>query len=327
MVRYFVTHQEVTFSCGQITVVMRSSSSVHLWLLWTTKDPFIKPRPFRNQESERPHQNNYSLEIHGDVEQDEPGDTTKHTFVFNFPPGAQRLYFYAINLSIGGIKASRTPIFAYELTYTPIAEELWQSNQPPTFPWSYSVGTLNPPFTHGRGFALLPTAYNAPAVLETNFGTALTQQQRETCNLTLTAYIAAIPPPEAPQGAALLATVLYFNQALQTEARDLIATRVIAPCDAGFDNILGEFSVPGTARFALQTAADTTSGPCSFPFDPVIPNPLLASFRLILSVGGTTGPGLPLTWLVGPVRVYTSAGTLTDVSDRWRHYRIHPFIP
>jgi hypothetical protein len=70
MARYYITHQDVSLTCGYITVNMRSHLSAHLWLLYTTTTPRQQPVPDRQQPSNRPHHLNLELFIEGVIEQE-----------------------------------------------------------------------------------------------------------------------------------------------------------------------------------------------------------------------------------------------------------------
>lgn len=146
MARYFVTHQSLSYDCGYVTVNMRTNSTQHLWLLYATTGPSIEGVPDAQQDANKPHHLNFTLYIDGVIEQEEAGDTILHTFKFALPASQPVVYFYTINMGTAGLKATRSPIFAYE--FDPIQQ--WQETWLPGldsinhFTFSYDTAIQTP---------------------------------------------------------------------------------------------------------------------------------------------------------------------------------------
>src|ERR1044072_8589915 len=98
MARYFVTHQTLTLTCGTLVIDMRTATSDHLWLLYTTIDAGFNPVEDFQQQQTKAHHYNYTATIEGVIEQEEPGNTTTHTFRFPWPANREALWFYTINI-------------------------------------------------------------------------------------------------------------------------------------------------------------------------------------------------------------------------------------
>lgn len=166
MTRYYITHQTLSYNCGLIEVNMTSHTPQHLWLLYTTKAPQVDPIPDIQQPGNRPHQNNFRTFIEGVIEQEEPGETTHHTFHFALPPSQGIIWFYTINMGVHGLKATRSPIFAYEFIPTPIWQETWQ--QPDVFNHGWQ-------FTDFPPFSLAYPSLNRLLERKSNIGTSSVQ--------------------------------------------------------------------------------------------------------------------------------------------------------
>jgi len=327
MTRYFVTHQTATIHCSTVTVNMTTSTAQHLWLLWTTKEPFIRPRPFRNQESTRPHQNNFSLQIMGDVEQQEPGNTTQHTFVLPWPYTATRLFFYSINQGTGKIKASRSPIFAYDISPQILFEETWSISGKPDLPWLHP-GTPPAPFPYtGGGSLILRNSIDRSDALHLDLVALLGDSPSVLCNLFLRVKIGNFQlglPTDDAQGSVL---IVYAGSAGSPANRDGRFTLGQDPCVVSDGNYTYPASLNSTVGFPLSPMLLELPDICGNPDDPPPPAAYASELRLIASSSGPLNPQREWFFTYGPVQIGTTSGVMTDVSGQWRHKRIAPFIP
>lgn len=324
--RYFVTHQTVTLTCSTLLVEMTTHTAQHLWLLWTTKPPFVRPRPFRNQESERPHQNNYSLEIHGDVEQREPGDTKQHTFELPFPYTSTRIFFYSINMGSPAIKATRSPIFAYDIVPRILFTETWSVTGKPDLPW-FTRGTPPPPMPYnGGGNVNLRGSIDTADVIFLDLAALLGTDPATLCNLFIRVKIGHWQfglPTDDGQGEV---SIIFANAAAQTAARNGLFTFATDPCVGLPTNYVYPASIDATVGFPVSPMLDPLPNLCGQPNDPPIPNAYASELRLFSSSSGPFNP--PREWFFnfGEVQIGTTTGTAVDVSGQWRHKRIAPFL-
>lgn len=324
--RYFITHQQATLNCSTLTVNMTSGTAQHLWLLYSFKDPFVRPRPYRNQQSERPHQNNFSLEIQGDVEQQEPGNTIDHTFVLPWPYATTRLYFYSINQGTGGLKATRSPIFAYEITPQILFEETWSVTGKPDLQW-YRNGNpvTNVPY-NGGGTVLLRGSIDTADYVELVVGDLIDRNPATLCNMFVrveTRNFLLGFPTDSAHGEIIF---VYANAIGQTSARNGLFTFPHDPCSIQPTNYVYPASPSATIGFPVSPMMLTLPNICGEPNDPPIADAWLHVLRLFASSAGPLDPFREWFFPYGKVQIGTTAGTLTDVSGQWRHKRIAPFL-
>lgn len=326
MTRYFVTHQTATLLCDQVTVTMRSSTSQHLWLLATTKPPYIRPRPFRGQQSERPHQNNFSLEIQIVSEQEEPGNTLTHTFVFTWPFQAQTVWFYAINQGTGSIKATRTPIFVYQISETKVLEETWGTSGQPDLPWVFQADFQQDTPIYGGGHALIRQPLKGRANLDLDLTPYLGTIPNSFCNLYIRVKFGTFSPFPTMSETEPIASLIYRNANGLAVARNGYTAIMHDPCVWHPNNYVIPVAPSSTIGFPPTYMHEQTISLCGDPINPPISDPYLAGIQLSWVM---TGPDPSGPWLAswGGVYIGTTGGQLIDISGQWRNKRLSPFLP
>lgn len=327
MSRYFVTHQEVVLACGMLTVTMRTSTAQHLWLLWTVKSPYIRPIPFRGQQSTVPHQNNLSLEIMGDVEQEEPGNTTEHTFMLPWPGQADTIFFYSINLGTGSLKASRSPLFVYKLTQSPLLFEDWSKGLTGNYPWTFATSSPADAVYPSLNSLVLDCATNSGCSITLDFTTLIQQFPVPACDLMLTIGAAKLSGPDnmfaltqfllgpTPGQQIDFFTFFHVINAFQPDAY-LVQHGQAAPSPAGGISY----------RTGLGAAFYQPS--CMYPVTPIPYTPSYpSSITLAVTTAGNPTGSPPLRARFGPLVLSSVNGQLIDISGEWRGQRLAPFIP
>lgn len=310
-----------------LLVHMTTHTPQHLWLLWTTKEPYIRPRPFRGQQSERPHQNNFSLEIQGDVEQQEAGRTTEHTFELPFPYTSTRIFFYSINMGESGLKATRSPIFAYDIVPRILFTETWSVTGKPDLPWFTRGFPPHPLPYNGGGHVILRGTIDTADVIYLDLASLLGNDPATLCNLFIRVQIGNFQYGQSGDTGEGQIAIIFENQAGDTAARNGLFTIQYDPCSVLPHNYVYPASVNSTVGFPLSPMLDVLPNICGEPNDPVIPNAYASELRLFAASAGPFDPVREWFFNYGRIEIGTTAGTLTDVSGQWRHKRIAPFIP
>lgn len=327
MTRYFVTRQTVELHCNVLTVHMTTSSIQHLWLLWTTKDPYVRPRPYRNQQSERPHQNNFSLEIQGDVEQEEPGNTLTHTFTLVWPFNSTRLFFYSINMGTTSLKATRSPIFVYEIHHTTLLAETWPTIGIPDLPWeAFPLPPLPQPY-FGNGIVQLHGIPNGGATINLNVANLLGTNPATLCNLYIRIDFGAWYPIQPPQELEGFAQLIFANANGDTAARIAYFSVFNDPCVWSPRNFVVGAAPSATVGAAPNHMLSQVFSICGDLNDPPIADAYLLELRLSAAEATFASPPTSWTYTYGTIAIGTTEGILTDISGQWRKKRLSPFIP
>lgn len=324
MTRYFITGQDLSISCGRLTLTMISKPEEHLWLLYTTRPPVILPRRDRRLNNTVPHQNNHTLWIDHVLEQEEPGRTIFHTWHFDWPGDATTIWFYSINMGSGPTKATRSAIFAYELQATAAAGETWSNNGLPDLPWEYDSAPPTSPPSFRPGVATLFGSAAYTPLLRLNLEPYLGITPDSFCDQYISIKLGGFLG-YGPNTQFELATYVEFRNALnQTMSRNIYYDAPVPPCNMGYTNLVG-LSVPNsTVTFNLQSAYDNTIGVCNAGMDPQIP----AAWPWRLTIYFQCGwPGQTTEiWngTLGSVFIGSRSGLLKDISPYWRSKRLQP---
>lgn len=326
MSRYFVTHQQVSLTCNTLTVSMTTSTPQHLWLLWTTKAPYVRPRPYRNQQSERPHQNNLSLEIQGDVEQAEPGNTTTHTFTLVWPFNSAVIYFYSINMGTGKIKATRSPLFVYEIGHTTLIAETWPIIEGHTLDWIATPPLPLPQPSYPGGQVQLHGPAHGGASISLNVAKLIGTDPATLCNLYVRVTFQQWYPVPTPHELEGFAQLIFANALGDTTSRVAYFSVLHDPCVWHPRNFVAPASPSTTVGMPVDYMQTQIFSICGDLNDPPISNPYLLELRLSAAESNLAAPPGLWTFSYGPIEIGTTAGKLTDISGQWRHKRISPFL-
>lgn len=327
MSRYFVTHNSVSYDCGELTVILTSNTSQHLWLLWSAKTPYIRPIKDRRQNGTVPHQNNLSLEIQGDIEQEEPGNTTTHTFHLPWPTGAQQIWFYSINQGTGNIKATRSPLFAYELANTPLLYETWSTQPNGDLGWQVNSLPGGATLTAASPFGRVNIPASASGGISLDLSLNPTIQATTLCDLAISAE--AYMTQDQPN--AFLLLNLEFRDAFTglLSRRDIYIKQSAFGCVAMFSDgqvLTPIFGFTQGTRLPMKTIYNAPGGPCgNTPF--VTGDPILQAVAFSVTRAGPPNNLGATAFIVSRLQLSSLSGQLTDISGEWRNKRLAPFIP
>lgn len=326
MARYFATATDVTFDCGVVTVRQITSSPQHLWLLWTTRIPGVNPIPDRRQNNTVPHQNNLTLWIEHITEQNEPGNTFIHTFTFDWPAGAEILFLYSINKGTGGLKASRSPIFAFELKQTALIDEDWSAGLTGHYNWE-TDGSIDNDFITSPNTLVMRTNAGGGASVTLVLADILSIREQPICNLMMqaTGHLLQKSPGQ------FVGMLFNFQDSLSSEQTYFQLNWAINPTNpcafGGVDyTAINLNKSGGRDTNALTTLYNSPNVTCqNRPDRSLFPLPFFVTlYSLTL---GTPVETLPYSAMFGPFRIYTVAGELTDISREWRRRRLSPKLP
>jgi len=330
MARYYVTHQTLTYNCGMVEVKMTTHQFQHLWLLYTIHEPQVVPVPDAQQPGPRPHQNNLITYIDGVIEQEEPLDTKEHTFHFALPPQTTIVWFYTVNLGSALIKATRSPIFAYEFIPVPIWQETWEPpavydhgwqtvNNPP---FSLAYPSLNRLRMFKSNIGVVPPQF-ATFSLGNGFGPVI--DPFESCPTLLTFTIPAdpTPAPEYPMNI-YLRIAPYFRPGIP------INLYIVASPSSGAipdlpppDNQMVISLPPGERTLSLSEVIRLRN--LAYPTSMTVGNSSIN--QIVISTGQVDSSGFQaVTGDFGPLSLYQVNETPKDVSRFWRSKRLHPVL-
>ena len=325
--RYFVTHQSAVYSCGLVTMTITTNTAMHLWLLSTFKHPFVRPIPFRGQQSAVPHQNNMSLEIQRVTEQEEPGNTTTHTFVFPWPAGAQILWMYTINQGTGGLKATRSPLFAYSLRQEPLLDEKWLHGLTGTYDWQYQATQPGSTFNAYPGQLIYTggIGFSGSATFDVSPASVLGQTPACDLYLRLSAYATSASINT------FVGISFQLQNATHTNQQIFDVMYRVNPLDPGADGTIhGYYQDNGIQNPELGLALGDAFYHPVFP-SPVTPIPydpaFITAFTIFTDSGGNPPASQAVRVVFNTLLIASAAGQLTDVSGEWRKLRLAPFLP
>jgi hypothetical protein len=330
MTRYYVTHQTLAYNCGTVEVTMRTNSTQHLWLLYATRPPVYTGLPDITQQANRPHQNNYNLYIDAVIEQEELNDTLLHTFRFALPPSQEIVWFYTINMGTPALKATRSPIFAYQFTPTKLFQENWElpgvydRGWLPfyNFPDSLTAPTLNRLFLRKSN---ITTGSVQTAGINKNGGTAGIFDHVDSCGVL---FNFTMPPDDTP---APFSKNQIFMRLEPWQRPGLGISLYIVPspstgAPAEFPPPInqmvltvpeGERTISLHAVIALRHAAYPAS---------MTPGQFIVSGMSFATGGHPNDPFYAHESNFGPLGFYLQVNTPTDVSKFWRQLRLHPVL-
>ncbi|GAI50132.1 unnamed protein product, partial [marine sediment metagenome] len=95
------------------TVTMESDVPCHLWLRWTHVPPRIHRQVLLKRGVRKNDDVRFCFDVYQDLEQDEPGDTTEHTFSFSPCVDCFQFWYYTWGYIEGVISPSTSVIFEY----------------------------------------------------------------------------------------------------------------------------------------------------------------------------------------------------------------------
>jgi len=95
------------------TVTMTSDVPCHLWLRWTHVPPRIHRQPVLKRGLWKNDDVRFCFDVYQDLEQDEPGDTTEHTFTFSPCVDCFSFWYYTWGYINGVLSPSTSVIFHY----------------------------------------------------------------------------------------------------------------------------------------------------------------------------------------------------------------------
>ena len=141
------------------TIVVTTDRTVHCWLRWTARQPFLELDPEIRRGVAYYCHPKWRWWASIDVEQNEPGDTTTHTFSLpDWVDGEQRWYYFWGTI-VGDLSPSNSPFF----TETYVAPPGPPPPEPtPTFYYIPFAGALLAPpnryalWANGAWYAILP---------------------------------------------------------------------------------------------------------------------------------------------------------------------------
>lgn len=135
-----IKQHSVSINCGQITVYLQTDVTRHLWMLAGVRVPLINREDPLEKPPTRAHRLSYRLIADRGIEQAEPGQTLDHTFVFPLPITQGRLYYMFIATNASGNRFAQTPIFAFDLVFTPLIIETFSRSPDGDLGWTRDAG-------------------------------------------------------------------------------------------------------------------------------------------------------------------------------------------
>lgn len=102
---------EATYTADTITVI--SDVPAHLWMRWTHVPPRMHRKPRLRRGMWLNDDIRFCFDVYTDLEQDEPGDTTSHTFTFSPCTNCFTFWYYLWGLIEGVVSPSTSTIFQY----------------------------------------------------------------------------------------------------------------------------------------------------------------------------------------------------------------------
>lgn len=113
LMHFVVRNMTVTLVAGLVTITCYTNYPCHLYLRWTNVEPQKHVNPVIVRGAVAGTYIDQCFVVYHDVEQNEPGDTTTHTFIVSPWPTCETRYFYFWGTVGGVLSPSASAIFSY----------------------------------------------------------------------------------------------------------------------------------------------------------------------------------------------------------------------
>lgn len=315
-------HASASINCGLVTVYQVTTRPTHLYLCMTTSRPGETPSMSFPDDNNPPHRKSFRFITERIIEQEEPGETTQHTFQFQWPTLGTMFWCISTDDVRPTAGTAFSPIFAYMIQWENIEYVTdWTTAFKSPNPWQADLGILVTHNVVSRDVDWYESRAGSPIVLRSPplggfFGSPLCNQ-----------WVSLVPSVYIPN---IHVTSFRFYIEFAFVPRSITNNNIRSLDLAGR-------STPNTSGAPAAQVGWLTpnKGPRIISLYQLYHMPALFGQTAIYeadprldfiryTAATDTGVFNNQSYGFGAVRVATSASQLLDVSSLWRTMRLRP---